>query len=134
MIFNNREELNTYLNSFDFDSTGRTAYSNVYFLVRWDGHEEPLYFFDYMGAWFESDCELSCASIGECGLDVYLHELYEDVDEILISHEKDMCREGMHYEIISCQGIHTSTGRKVCCESVSSFHIQYKCWTTNGRR
>lgn len=105
MIFNNREELNTYLNSFDFDSTGRTAYSNVYFLVRWDGHEEPLYFFDYMGAWFESDCELSCASIGECGLDVYLHELYEDVDEILISHEKDMCREGMHYEIISCQGL-----------------------------
>lgn len=103
MILNTREELNAYLNSFDFDSAGRTEYSNVYFLVRWECHEEPLYFFYYMGAWFESDCELSCTSIGECGLDEYLRELYEDVDEGLISHEKDMCRAGMHYEILSYQ-------------------------------
>ena len=132
MIFNNREELNTYLNSFDFDSTGRTAYSNVYFLVRWDGHEEPLYFFDYMGAWFESDCELSCASIGECGLDYNRNfspqdvqrkwfeaqiEVAEKLEMPLFLHEREAHEDlynilKRHESVVEKSVVHCFTGTK----------------------
>lgn len=100
MEFNTKQELYDYLNSFDFDSVKDTEVSSVYFLVESDNHIEPIYFFNFDGAWFESYCQLKEAPLDDSEVKKYMWETYyEPVLVGLYEHEMNMQRNGVHYRI-----------------------------------
>lgn len=100
MEFNTKQELYDYLNNFDFESIKDNELSSVYFLVEFDGHVEPIYFISFEGAWFESPCELFKISLNDNELEHYIRSLYySDYWGIGYEYEKNMQRNGWHYEI-----------------------------------
>ena len=103
--FNTKQELYEFLNRFDFDSIKDTKLSDVYFLVEFDGHTEPIHFMSFEDVWFESPCGIHKFIFHDDDLMSYVDELYDEdlCDDCtwddLYEYEKTMQRNDMHYEI-----------------------------------
>lgn len=100
MEFNTKQELYNYLNNFDFDSVKDAKLSNVYFLVEYDGHREPIYFMPFEDVWFGFPCCCRELLLEDDKVMDYVKELYyEDSWGDAYEYEKNMQRNGYHYDI-----------------------------------
>lgn len=100
MEFNTKQELYNYLNNFDFESIKDNELSSVFFLVEFDGHVEPIYFTPFEGVWFESPCNLFKIQLKDNEIEHYVKNLYySGYWDIGYEYEKNMQRNGWHYEI-----------------------------------
>lgn len=100
----NRQEMYAYLQAFDWSSKKETRLSSVYFLVTHDDITEPIYFFEYEGSYFESDCQLMSCDMTDEELQSYVEFQYDDDSyHEALEYERMLCRNGKHYEIISSQ-------------------------------
>ena len=59
MQIKSREELYEYLNHMDWEAKKDTLWSSVFFLVRYNDCEEPIYFEKYEDVYFERPCALT---------------------------------------------------------------------------
>ena len=100
MEINTKQELYSYLDSFDFDSVKDTKLSSVYFLIEFDNHIEPIYFTHFEDVWFASPCDLHKYPLDDDKVEEYVDYLYFDESfEYAYEYEKTMQRNGWHYEI-----------------------------------
>lgn len=99
MEFNTKQELYDYLNKFDFDSIKDTKLSNVYFLVEFDNHIEPIYFTDFEDGWIAYPCYLHEYPLEDNVVEEYVKNMYLESWEDAYEYEKTMQRNGYHYEI-----------------------------------
>lgn len=100
MRLHNRKELYDYLNSVDWGAKRYTELSSVYFLVRYDGHVEPVYFAPFEEVYFETPCDLQRFPLKEEELREYVQVMYDpEHEEAAYEHEKSMQRGEWHYEI-----------------------------------
>jgi hypothetical protein len=100
MEINTKQELYSYLDSFDFDSVKDTKLSSVYFLIEFDNHIEPIYFAHFEDVWFASPCDLHKYPLDDDKVEEYVDYLYFDESfEYAYEYEKTMQRNGWHYEI-----------------------------------
>ena len=98
--FATKQELQDYLNVFDFDSIKDTKLSSVYFLVEFDGHTIPVYFWRWSDVWFASPCVSSSYPFKDDETMEFVKELYNEEEwEDACEYEKSMVRDGWHYEI-----------------------------------
>ena len=105
-ICSTRESLDNYLHSVDRSTKKDTPLSSVYFLIRHNGQEMPVFFFPFEGTYFETPCVLHSCPMAEKELREYVEETYmkEAWDKAFV-YEKTMLVINKHYEI-SCP--HTS--------------------------
>lgn len=90
MKIHNRQELYEYLRK----------EGSQYYLIKFDDHIEPIYFFPYEGSYFESPCVLSRFPMKEDELEDYVHELYDEkYYEHGLAYEKTMQIGDMHYDL-----------------------------------
>ena len=98
--FNTKKELYDFLDKFDFDAVRDTEISSVYFLVEYDNHIEPLLFMHYKDVWFPSPCALRYFPLADNEVAKYVKDMYEAESWIeAYEYEKNMQRDGVHYEI-----------------------------------
>lgn len=100
MQIKSREELYEYLNHMDWDSKKDTPWSSVFFLVKCNGCEAPVYFEKYEDVYFGRPCALTGFQMPMEELKDYVNYLYfpEDFEEAY-AYESTMQLEDMHYEI-----------------------------------
>lgn len=98
--FTSREQLYKWLRETDTSHKKTHELSSVYYMIRFNGHTEPMHFMHYNGVYFESPCMLRSYNIPESELDNYVKELYipEYVEEAM-EYEKTMQKGDIHYEI-----------------------------------
>lgn len=103
--FNTKHELYKYLECFDFDLVKDTKLSDVYFLMEFDNHIEPIHFMRYdKHTWFASPCCLRKWSMENNDVMDYVKEMYEESAwKDAYKHEKNMQINGLHYEICCLQ-------------------------------
>lgn len=100
MEIDTKQELYSYLDSFDFDSIRDTKLSSVYFLIEFDNHIEPIYFTHFEDVWFASPCDLHKYPLDDDKVEEYVDYLYfDEFFEYAYEYEKTMQRNGWHYEI-----------------------------------
>ena len=95
-----REELFNYLRGVDKTVKKETEFSDIFFLVEYNNHVEPIHFMEYEDTFFESPCILRYCKMDDNDLisfvlDMYLNESVEDA----LAYERTMQRNGYHYEI-----------------------------------
>lgn len=100
MQIKSREELYEYLNHMDWEAKKDTPWSSVFFLVRYNDCEEPIYFEKYEDVYFERPCALTGFRMPIEELEGYVKYLYLPEDfEKACAYESTMQLEDMHYEI-----------------------------------
>lgn len=100
MKFNTKQELYDFLNNFDFNSKKEVDLASVYFLVKYDGYTEPIYFTKYEDVWFPSPCALRNFPLKNEELSDYVKEMYEDTSfDKSFEYEKLFQKDNVHYEI-----------------------------------
>ena len=100
MEFSTKQELQDFLNNFDFDSIRNTKMSSVYFLTEFDNHIAPIYFWRWSDVWFPAPCELFRYPLKDDESMEFVKDLYNEEDwEVAYEYEKSMVREDWHYEI-----------------------------------
>lgn len=95
-----RKELYDYLNGVDWSLKKDNSMASVYFLVEFDGHTEPIYFFNYADSWFECPCELHRYPLPDNQVKDLVKELYEENSWLsAYEYEINFQKHGYHYEI-----------------------------------
>ena len=75
-------------------------YSDVYFLVAFEGHVEPVYFWECDGWWHESSCILSGYEWTREMVTEYVKEYYGEPDlDNALNYAFSMYKDGWFYEI-----------------------------------
>lgn len=100
MIVHSREELYNFLRTQDFNQKRITSLSSVYFLIKYDDKEYPVYFFPFEDVYFESPCELHQYEMTKEELIEYVKYQYiEEAFEESLEYEKTLYRDGILYDI-----------------------------------
>ncbi|MBR1854969.1 MAG: hypothetical protein IJ794_17815 [Lachnospiraceae bacterium] len=99
-VITSREMLDAVLREIDFASKKETELSEVYCLMEFEGHVEPLLFSPFRDTFFESDCSLLAFPLREEELEGYVRYWYKKKHaKAALQYEKTMQRGAMHYEI-----------------------------------
>lgn len=116
--FTSKEQLQAFLDSFDYDKVRKNKYAEVFFIVsyRVDGQSiiAPIYFASIEENYFETPCMLSAFRMSqEDGeLTNYILEMYpesaddEELFQSIFKFERSMIRGDYHYEISCPQTSH----------------------------
>lgn len=104
MLLHSKKELYQYLDNVDWNLKKENKLADVYFLIKFDQHIEPIYFTQFEDVYFEYPCDLKRFPLEENELSEYVKEMYgADEFEMALEYEKLLQREGWHYEIMCWQ-------------------------------
>lgn len=104
MLLHSKKELYQYLDNADWNLKKENKLADVYFLIKFEQHIEPIYFTQFEDVYFESPCDLKRFPLEENELSEYVKEMYgADEFEMALEYEKLLQREGWHYEIMCWQ-------------------------------
>lgn len=95
-----KDELNDFLDEFDFERYQTTKMSSVYFLVKYNDTTRPIYFCKIDDAWFASPCSLNKLKMDRNDVANFVESIYEpSAFNDALEYELTMYKDGYHYDI-----------------------------------
>lgn len=104
MKINSKHELYKYLDNFDWNYKRYHEWSALYFLIKYNGHTEAIYFRPYIDVWLESPCILMEFQLPDEKLYEFVKERYVEGEiDTAYEYESIFQKDGRHFEIINPQ-------------------------------